>query len=123
MEFRGTVHGAAAREYDGFSYLRPVMQSVDIWQLDPERVFPTSEFPRFVNPPSQPNLETVQLADYVVKVGAVGSDGISTVQVWMQSNEYTAAKVPMLVFEFHVANAFVLRHEYCDEALRRAFGQ
>lgn len=123
MEFPGTVQGAAARKYAGFTYRKPVPASVDVWQLDPERLNYADELPRSVNPPSQPNTETVDLADYVVKVGAVGDDGVSPVQVWMQPNEYTAATNPLLVCEFSVAHALALRIENRDEALRRAFGE
>lgn len=100
-----------------------MLENVDIWQLDPERLHPADEFPRSVNPPSQPNMRAVECADYVVRIGASGNDGMSPVQVWMQPNEYTAARAPLLVLEFQVAHALMLRHEYHDEALRRAFGE
>lgn len=122
MDFRGTVQGAAARRYAGFTYLKPVLAHVDIWQLDPERLHPAHEYPRSVNPPSQPNTQIVELADYLVRVGATGDNGMSPVQVWMLPNKYTAAKTQLLVLEFKVAHALTLRHEYRDEALTRAFG-
>jgi len=121
MDYPGTVQGEAARLYAGYTYRKPVMAPVDIWQLDPERLHPASEYPRSVNPPSQPNTKAVDLADYVVRIGARGNDGMSPVQVWMQPNEYTAALKPLLVCEFQVANALTLRHEYRAEAERRAF--
>lgn len=123
MEFKGTVQGAAARKYAGYTYRKPVMARVDIWQLDPERLHPAHEYSRSVNPPSLPNMQTLELADYSVRVGAAGDDGMSPVQVWMLPNEYTAAAEPLLVFDFKVAHALTLRHEYRDEALTRAFGQ
>lgn len=121
MEYPGTVQGEAARLYAGYTYRKPVMARVDIWQLDPERLHPAHEFPRSVNPPSQPNTQAVDLADYVVRIGACGNDGMSPVQVLMQPNEYTAASKPLLVCEFQVSNALALRHEYRAEAERRAF--
>jgi hypothetical protein len=122
MECPGTVQGEAARLYAGFTYRKPVMARIDsIFQLDPERLHPAHEYPRSVNPPSQPNTKTVDLADYVVRLGASGNDGMSPVQVWMQPNEYTAARKPLLVCEFQVSNALTLRHEYRAEAERRAF--
>lgn len=123
MEYPGTVQGAAARKYAGFTYRKPVMARVDIWQLDPERLHPAHEYPRSVNPPSLPNTQAVELADYSVRVGATGDDGMSLVQVWLLPNEYTAATEPLMVCEFKVAHALTLRHEYRDEALIRAFGQ
>lgn len=122
MEFSGTLRGAPARKYSGYGYRRPVQLPVDIWSLDPERLHPAHEYPRSVNPPSAPTLPTVDLVDYVVKIGAQKHDGMSPVQVWVKPNEYTFARKPLLVCEFHVSNAFTLRHEYCDEALVRAFG-
>ena len=122
MEYPGTVQGEAARLYAGFTYRKPVLVRIDsIFHLDPERLHPTSEYPRSVNPPSQPNTQTVELADYVVRIGASGNDGTSPVQVWMQPNEYTAARKPVLVCEFQASNALTLRHEYRAEAERRAF--
>lgn len=123
MEFAGTVQGAAARKFPGFTYRKPVQAPVDIWQLDPERLHPAHEYPRSVNPPGEPSLKTVDLADYVVRVGPAGRDGMSVVQVWMLPNEYTDAKKSLLVCEFMVAHAFTLRHEYHDEALSRVFHQ
>ena len=123
MEFKGTVQGAAARKYAGYTYLKPVMARVDIWQLDPERLHPEHEYPRSLNPPSRPDMQIRELADYAVRVGAAGNYGMSPMQVWVLPNEYTAATEPLLVFEFQVAHALTLRHEYRDEALTRAFGQ
>ncbi len=123
MEFQGTVQGAAARKYAGYTYRKPVMARVDIWQLDPERLHPAHEYPRSVNPPSQPEMQVVELAKYSVRVGPTDDAGMSPVQVWVMPNEYTAAREPLLVCEFKVAHAFTLRHEYCDEALTRAFGE
>ena len=120
MEFPGTVQGTAARKYAGFTYRKPAMAPVDIWQLDPERLHPAHEYPRSANPPSQPTLPVVELADYAVRIGATGNDGMSPVQVWMQPNEYTSARKPLLVCEFRVAHALTLRHEYREEAERPA---
>ncbi len=121
MEYQGTVQGEAARLYAGYTYRKPVMDSVDAWQIDPERLHPAHEYPRSVNPPSQPNTQTVDLADYVVRIGASGNDGTSLVQVWMQPNKYTDASKPLLVCEFNASNVLTLRHEYRAEAERRAF--
>lgn len=123
MEFSGTVQGAAAHRYGGFTYRKPVPARVDIWQLDPERLHPAHECPRSVNPPSQPSLQVVELADYVMKVGAAGGDGMSAVQVWMWPNEYTAAKSPFLVFEVAATPALASQCEWRHEVLARAFGQ
>ena len=121
MDYPGTVQGDAARLYAGYTYRKPVMARVDAWQLDPERLHPAHEYPRSVNPPSQPNVQAVELADYVVRIGASSADGMSPVQVWMQPNDYTAAHKPLLVCEFKVAHALTLRHENRAEAERRAF--
>jgi hypothetical protein len=121
MEYPGTVHGEAARLYAGYTYRKPVMAPVDIWQIDPERLHPAHEYPRNVNPPSQPNTQTVDLADYVVRIGASGIDGMIPVQVWMQPNEHTSARKALLVCEFMALNALTLQHEYRAEAEQRAF--
>lgn len=122
MGFSGTVQGAAARKYAGFTYLKPVLAHVDIWQLDPDRLHPAHEYPRSSSRPNQSNIRALELADYMVEVGDAGSDGMSLVQVWMQPNEYTKANEPLLVWEFAAENALTLCHEHLDEALRRVFG-
>ena len=122
MDYPGTVQGEAARLYACYTYRKPVMVPVDIWHLDPERLHPAHEYPRSVNPPSQPNMQTVELADYVVRFCASGNDGMSTVQVWMQPNDYTAARKPLMVCEFQVPNALTLRHEYRAEAGHAGIG-
>ena len=121
MEFTGHVQGVAARRYAGFSYRVPVFAEVTMRQLDPERLNYADEYPRSVNPPSNPNLQTKDVADFVVKIGGADLDGMCSVQVWLKPNQYTQAKAPIQLCEFHAANALTLRHEYCDEALRRAF--
>lgn len=122
MEFLGTVQGAAARKYAGFTYRKPLRTHLDIWQLDPERLNPAHEYPRSVNPPIQPNTKFVELTDYAVRIGATGDDGMSLVQVWVMPNEYTSATEPMMVLEFRVVQTLTLHHEYLDEALTHAFG-
>lgn len=121
MEYQGTVQGEAARRYAGYTYRKPVMAQVDIGQLYPERLHPAQEYPRSVNPPSPPNLQTVDLADYMVRIGASVNDSTTPVQVWMMPNEYTAARKPLLVCEFNASNVLTLRHEYRAEAEWRAF--
>ena len=124
MDYPGTVQGEAARLYTGFTYRKPVVTCIDsILQFDPERLYQTSEYPRSVNPPSRPNMQTVDLADYVVRIGDSGNDGVSLVQIWMCPNEYTAARTPLLVYEFQVAHALTLRHGYCAELERWVFAR
>lgn len=123
MEFNGHIQGAAARKHTGFSYRVPILSDVTMRQLDPERLNYADEYPRSVNPPSGPALQTKDVADFAVTIGAAGQDNMSAVQVWLRPNEYTAAKAKLLVCEFQATNALTLRHEYCDEALRRAFGE
>lgn len=122
MEMICTVRGPAASRHPAFTYRKPIRATIDIWQLDPERLHPANEYPRSVNPPSAPTLRIEELADCAVRLGRAGTDGLSLLQVVMQPNEFTAARKELLVCEFSVSNAFTLRHEYVDEALRRVFG-
>ena len=121
MEFPGTVQGTAARKFAGFTYRHPAVSTMDLWNLDPERLNYADAYPRSVNPPCQPNTKTVDLADYVVKIGATSSDGTIRLQVYVLPNQYTSAKEPLLVHECHVSNALTLSHEYRNEAVRRVF--
>ena len=119
MDCHGTVQGESARIYYGYTYLEPVEEPVDIWRLDPDRLHWHSEYPRTVSKPSPPNLKVVELADYVVRFGSMDGICMSLVQLWMQPNDYTPAREPLLVCEFHVSRW--LRAEACKEAERRAF--
>ena len=55
---RGTVQGAAARKHPEYMYLKPILVPLDIFQLDPERLRASDEYPRSVNPPSLPAIRT-----------------------------------------------------------------
>ena len=119
MEFTGHVQGAAARKHAGFAYRVPVFTFLSMRQLDPERLTYANEYPRCVNPPSQPDVQIKDVADFKVKIYGAGSDGMCAVQVWLLPNQYTSATTALLICESRAADA--LRHEYRDEALRRAF--
>ena len=122
MHFTGTVQGAAARKFAGFTYRKPLQQPIDsVWTLDPERLNYADEYPRSVNPPSLPILKTVDLADYRVVFSGAGPDGMSTVTVEMLPNGYTASKVPVVVYTCKVAHPFTLRHENADLVLADVF--
>lgn len=121
MEFRGTVQGEAARKYAGYTYRKALIEPLTLHSADPDRLNPMHEFPRFCPPPSLDGPRIVDLANYMVKFGQTGHDGMATVEVFVMPNEYTAAKEPMGVLRFHVAHPFILRHTYVDEALKRAF--
>ena len=119
MDCHGTVQGAAARLHPGYTYLEPVYEPFDILTADPDRLHWHSEYPRRVSKPSPPDLKVIELADYVVRF--VASDGacMSLVQLWMQPNDYTPAREPLLVCEIHVLDR--LRDVGCAEVERRAF--
>ena len=106
MQFSGNVKGEAARKYPGFSYLVPVRAPIDVdGTSDP------TDLPQHVD-----------CADYNVRIERVGTSNMHKVQVWMRPNQFTLAKKERLVCEFGALNGFVLRHECCDIALKRAFG-
>lgn len=123
MEFRGTVQGGAARKYAGFTYHKAIIYPITMHSVDPDRLYPMHEYPRFCPAPSQPDIRTIDLADYVVKFGHEDHGGMTSVEVWILPNEYTAAQAPVQVSRFHATNAFTLRHRYVDEALKMAFGE
>lgn len=122
----GTVQGAAAREYPEYRYLKPILVPLDIFQLDPERLRASDEYPRSVNRPSLPVLRAKELADYSVSVGPKDSAGMHLVRVTLEPNEHTAARKPKDVFEVWVSSPVVNMASYSrrtilDEVLRRAF--
>lgn len=97
MVISGTVQGEAARKYGEFTYRKPIPSHIDIWQLDPERVNPTQEFPRYVNPPRQPATKIVELADYEIEVSDIAYSLDSRVEVRLIANEYTEANEDRVV--------------------------
>ena len=124
MEVRGRVQGRAARKYAGFTYRIPIFPPTDIFSSYDGRVYPDREYPRWSSRPREPNLKTVDLADYRILIGHEYDKATNTgkVQLWMQPNEYTQAKKAWLVVEFYAANEFVRWKEYENEALALAFG-
>ena len=121
MELIGRVQGLAARKYGEFTYRLAIPTEVSMLSIDPDGLNPLHEYPRFVSKPSEPHLSVVELADYVVKILPPENAGMHSVQVWMMPNQYTSSKIERLVCEFFAANAYVLRKECFDEALRRTF--
>lgn len=96
------------------------------FQLDPERLRASDEYPRSVNLPSRPVMPASELADYSVSVGRKDSSGMHLVKVTMEPDEYTSARKPRAVLEVLVSS-YVFhslsysRRALLDEVLGRAF--
>ncbi len=121
MEFKGHIEGNTTKRYPDFSYRVPIFAPISVRQLDPERLNYMDEYPRSVNPPEKLILREKTVIDFVVRIGKRRVDGLSPVQVWLKPNKYTQSKAELMVFEYLVANALELRHEYYNEAIDRAF--
>ena len=121
MQFSGTVQGEAANKYQDFRYRKAIETKIDIWNIDPERIDPANEYPRYVNPPSLERLKTVDLADYEVKVESLQDDGTREVQVWMMPNKYTPAVQPRVVYSVAVAGTSIDIEQFVDYTLERVF--
>lgn len=111
----GTVQGAAARKYPGFTYLRPVIVPF---------TYPFS--PRVYEPVALASpIKTVELADYRVDANPVCPPGAEEGQrrkmwVTMLPNQHTIEKKPQIVLEVTVAET-VWPMAAVDELVRMAF--
>ena len=127
MIVTGTVQGAAARRYPEYLYLKPVLVPLDIFQLDPERLRASDEYPRSVNPPSLQALPAKELADYCVTSGPEDAIGMCNVQVLLMPNEHTWAKNPKRIFEIGVYRwgcfNSASEERLLDEIVKRAFSE
>lgn len=120
MIIKGTVQGDAARMYRDFTYTKPIYQKLQsVWDVDPERLNYCDEYPRSVNPPKEDSYKTVELADYTVQISA--SDGIGTIDVCMQPNSYTYARVARQVGRMYASLAILNKDEVIDDFLKRVF--
>lgn len=123
----GTVQGAAARKYPEYLYLKPILVPLDIFQLDPERLRASDEYPRSVNPPSLPALPAKELADYCVTAGPEDAAGQCKVQVVLLPNEHTCAKKPKIIFQAWVSPLDTIqsatKDSLFDELVKRAFSE
>lgn len=121
----GTVQGAAARRYPEYLYLKPILVPLDIFQLDPERLRASDEYPRSVNPPSLQALPAKELVDFCVIAGQEDAIGMCNVQVLLMPNEHTWAKKPTKIFEIGVSRlgcfSSASEERLLDEIVKRAF--
>ena len=124
---RGTVQGEAARKYPEYTYLKPILVPLDIFQLDPERLRASDEYPRSVNPPSLPAIRTKDLADYCVTAGPEDAAGQCKVEVVLLPNEHTCAKKPKSIFRVWVSPLDTIqsatKDTLLDEIVKRAFSE
>lgn len=88
MEFTGHVQGAAAQKHAGFSYRVAASAAVPFGS-------------------ALPGTRIKYLADFTVKIGTSGPDGMSLVQVWLMPNQHTVATVALLVCEFQAADVLM----------------
>lgn len=121
MIIHSTVQGEAARKYGEFTYLKPIPLPIDIRHIDPERVNPAQEFPRYVDIPREPATKVVELADCEIEVSGTDVPNNYLVQVRMIPNDYTPAKASRVVGEMNVSIATDLSRELEDLILGRFF--
>jgi len=100
MRFTGTVHGDAAEKYGEFCYREPIMEEVTSFSIDPMRLHPMYEFPRYTDKPELQQFRTTSLADYSINIGDFDAQMRRTVSVFMEpSDRTTRASEPSLVYE------------------------
>lgn len=101
-----TIRGTAVYRHIGFYefvYQRDVPVDLDIWALDPYRIDPMHEYPRYKSKPTDQNLKVVQLFDFEIRFvepSRKQSDPfIKSVEVYLVGNSYTANKREAKIFE------------------------
>ena len=121
MTITGTVQGWAAQMFPDFLYRRAEPSGpVTMRSLDPDRMDPCHEYPRFTRIRPNP-IRVLRLADYKIKTSKVGVLQ-SHAQVFMMPGLYTQAKEPLLVLEFRFSPELLLHGSLEDFALGRVFG-
>lgn len=122
MRITGCVQGEYARRYSGFTYRLPIVAPVDIWTVDPDRLHPTQEYPRFVSKPCEPAMRTVDRADFEIVVSAPDPTGWRQAELWMLPHKtYTDAKTRQLVFSVAVGGVDWTASSLEDFVMTRAF--
>jgi hypothetical protein len=113
-EYRGTVTGAAAREYAGFMYRRPIpIREVDRLIQDDR-----------MGDPMVANIsEQIEDAvDFVVIVDDGGSTSMRAVVIYLLPNAFTAAKQRVQIGSWMVSERSIESGAWKDLAIERAFG-
>jgi hypothetical protein len=109
-EIRGTGQVYGAHRFPDYTYKQVVYAPIDLWSVDPARLNPCEQFPRSDNPIRIRPLPYVDLIDYCLKISEDDAMrlGSGVAQVWLQPNEYTAAREEKKVWECTVGSSLYL---------------
>ena len=121
----GTVQGEYARRYPSHTYRKPVQSPLTPHELYADRVYWDRAYPRWTEGFPLKPIKYVELADYSITTQdhPLHANAILA-KVWVQPNQYTAAKDAMLVREIVIRLELflVMREDWLrDELIREAF--
>jgi hypothetical protein len=119
----GKVQGQAAQKFPEFRYRQavPPPPISSIWDLDPNRLYPDREFPRYTSI-SQTTFTAIDVADYEVEIADDGTSQFRyRVQLFMVPGRFTPmAQGRLQVLEFFCTPELDTK-QIVDIALREAF--
>lgn len=115
MIVKGSVRHWAARKYADYCYRKPIMTRLDIYTVDPAR---SNGKPQY-----SAALKSVELADYEAVISTMNEKGERRLSITMLPNEYTAAKVPAVVYEMTIIGILPNSGFCIDEAMHRCFSE
>jgi hypothetical protein len=122
----GTVQGEYARRYPSYMYRKPVEEPLAPYEMYADRVYWDREYPRWTEGLPLAAIQCVELADYSITTDdhPFYPKAILRVEVWLQPNQYTAAKNAVLLREFMISLELFLTkwEDVRDELIREAFG-
>ena len=110
-EIRGTRQVYDDHLFPRYTYRQPVFDPIDAWFPDPARLNPCEPFPRSDGPVRLAPPMYDDLIDYCVKISeddVAMRLGSGVAQVWLQPNEYTAAREEKKVWECTVGSSLYL---------------
>ncbi len=119
-EFRGSIQGDVCKKYAGFTYLKPIKKNYTFRDYDPDRLDPYNEFPRDCYPPTNNEIDAIEILDYVIRFSESGG-WMKKVQVFVVPSKYSEIKnQELIVFELFVDRR-ISEKDAAKEALDRAF--
>ena len=118
MIITGKVRGAAARKYYEYCYRIPVKTGLCIYSVDPTRIDPFRAYPRCDRTSAYSTApEIVEVADYEAVIGPMNEKGESRLSITMLPNEYTQARVPLVVYEMTI-HGLLPNFGFCIDEVR-----
>jgi hypothetical protein len=111
----GKLNADVVKNFFEHTYYLPIKNEVNLRSIDPDRVNPLSEYPRWTGKPSLPIHNKQGLIDYRIMTKG------NVFEVWLLANEFTPAKYCKKIFECYVNH--LLDSKTMEFLLKKAINQ